>query len=168
MTCIYVCYFGTKLNTFFSVIKVYNDESLFKWRYKHWFDLLTFTNLSNRYFNEHICTLTFLPIWPINKLQILEFPRKFHIVHSVTKAENNNNNLCFPGGKTEPQQESITFSWPFKTLKDDTINIFLVLETCSKHWTWLSVFLPLPPAFQEYWKETTSWDKTRNTSAKKF
>lgn len=53
-----------------------------------------------------------------------------------------------------------------QNIKQDIINIFLVLETCSKHWTLQSIFLLFGPASQEYWKETTSWDKIGNTSAK--
>lgn len=38
---------GTKLNTFFSVLKVYNDENLLKIRYKHCLNMLAFVSLSN-------------------------------------------------------------------------------------------------------------------------
>lgn len=42
-----------------------------------------------------------------SKLQILEFLRKLHVVHSVKEAgKKKKSNLYFPGGKIEPQQES--------------------------------------------------------------
>ena len=68
-----------------------------------------------------ICKLTdmyithFFPLWSVSKLQILEFPRKFHVAHSIKITEEKESNLCFPGGKTEPQQEFTTFPWPCET-----------------------------------------------------
>lgn len=47
MVCIYICYFSHKAKH--SVLRVCNDELLFNIGYKHWFILLTYTNLQNIY-----------------------------------------------------------------------------------------------------------------------